>query len=122
SLNEGNSGTTAFNFTVNLTNTYSLPVTVNFQTADGTATVANNDYQAQTSSITIPVGSTSGTITILVNGDTNCESNETFTVSLTGGTNVTIGSPSNSTGTILNDEAAATTVSVTSPPSTPELS
>lgn len=104
SLNEGNSGTTAFPFTVNLSSTYSLPVTVNYQTADGTATVANNDFQAATGSITIPVGSTSGTITVNVVGDSQVEPNETFTVSLTGATNGTIGSPSTSTGTILNDD------------------
>jgi predicted aspartyl protease len=111
SLNEGNAGTTNFNFTVNLSGLYSLPVTVNYQTANGTATVADGDYQAATSSIIIPSGSTSGTITILVNGDTKCESNETFTVSLTGATNGTVGSPSTSTGTILNDDTPVITAS-----------
>jgi len=64
--NEGNGGTSAFNFTVNLSSPYSLPVTVNFQTSDGTATVADNDYQSATGSIVIPAGATSGTIPVNV--------------------------------------------------------
>jgi hypothetical protein len=105
---EGNSGTTTFNFTVNLSNPLGLPVTVNYQTADGTATTADNDYVAANSSIVIPAGSTSGTIPITVNGDTNCEGNETFSVNLTGAIFGTIGVPSSSTGTILNDDSQAT--------------
>jgi hypothetical protein len=110
SVNEGSSGPTAFVFTVNLSTGYSLPVTVNFQTADGSATVADNDYQAATSSIVIPAGLTSGTITVNANGDTQFEPNETFTVTLTGATNGTVGSPSVSTGTILNDDATTFTI------------
>lgn len=107
SQNEGNSGTTTFNFTVNLSSILGLPVTVFYQTADGSATTADNDYVAATSSIVIPAGSTSGTIAITVNGDTNCEPDETFTVNLTGATFGTVGTPSTSTGTILNDDALA---------------
>ena len=109
SLNEGNAGTTAFNFTVNLSAVSGSSVTVNYKTSDGSATVADNDYQAATSSIVIPGGSPSGTITVLVNGDTKCEPDETFHVTLTGATNGTIGSPSVSTGTILNDEVLTIT-------------
>src|SRR5207247_2333899 len=45
SLNEGNSGTTPFAFTVSLSNASSEVVTVNYATADGTATLADSDYQ-----------------------------------------------------------------------------
>jgi hypothetical protein len=110
SLSEGSSGPTAFVFTVSLSTGYSLPVTVNYQTADGTATVANNDYQSATGSIVIPAGLTSGTITVNATGDTAPEPDETFTLTLTGATNGTIGSPSVSTGTILNDDAATFTI------------
>jgi hypothetical protein len=106
SLNEGNAGLTAFNFMVQLSTCYSLPVTVNYQTADGSATVADNDYQAAASSIVIAPGSSSGTITVNVVGDANCENNETFGVDLTSATNGTIGSPSSATGTILTDDGA----------------
>ena len=104
SQNEGNSGLTPFTFTVNLSAAASQPVTVNYHTVDGTATVADNDYQAASSSITIPVGSSSGPITVNVVGDTKVEPNETFTVTLTGATNGVLGSPVTSTATILNDD------------------
>jgi len=110
SQNEGNGGTTPFVFTVNLSTGYSLPVTVDFQTADGTATVANNDYQAASGSIVIPAGNTSGTITVNGVGDAQAEPDETFTVTLTAATNGTIGSPAASTGTILNDDAQSFTI------------
>jgi Calx-beta domain-containing protein/SprB-like repeat protein/List-Bact-rpt repeat protein len=106
SVSEGSSGPTALNFTVNLSTAYSLPVTVNFQTADGSATVANNDYQAASGSIVIPAGLTSGTITVNAIGDTQSEPDETFTLSLTGATNGTLGAPIVATGTILNDDLA----------------
>jgi len=114
SLNEGNGGTTAFNFTARLSYAYGLPVTVNYQTSNGTATVADNDYQAATSSIIIPAGSTTGTITVNGVGDTRCEPNETFSVTLTstvasGNTNtIPIGAPSVSTATIVNDDVSQT--------------
>ena len=110
SHNEGNSSTTPFDFTVNLSTGYSVPVTVNYQTADGTATLANNDYQAASGSIVIPAGETSGTITVNAVGDTQGEPDETFTVTLTGATNGTIGSPGVSTGTILNDDLQSFTI------------
>ncbi|MGE5175879.1 MAG: Calx-beta domain-containing protein, partial [Hyphomicrobiales bacterium] len=108
SLAEGSSGLTPFTFTVALSAAYSAPVTIGYHTVDGTATVADNDYQAVTSTITIPAGSTSGTITVNVIGDTKAEADETFQVQLTSATNGMLGSPSVSTATILNDDAGTT--------------
>src|SRR5262249_502779 len=56
------------------------------------------------SSIVIPAMGTSGVITVNVNGDTKFEPNETFTVTLTGATNATLGSPVVATATIKNDD------------------
>ena len=108
SQDEGTSGTTALTFTVNLSTGYSLPVTVDYQTADGSATVADNDYQAATGSIVIPPGATSGTITVNVVGDTKVEPDETFTLGLVGATHGVLGSPSVSTATIRNDDVGYT--------------
>jgi hypothetical protein len=104
-LAEGNSGLTAFVFPVSLSFPSLRDTTIFFSTADGTAKVANNDYQAKTSSLFIPAGVTSGNITALVVGDTVAEANETFFVNLTsaqGGARITQGV---GTGTILNDDA-----------------
>jgi hypothetical protein len=107
-LSEGNAGPTAFNFTVNLSATTPNAVTVNYQTGDGSATTADGDYAAETSFIVIPANTPSGTISIDVEGDLKHEPNETFTVTLTGATNATLGSPTVSTGTIQNDDAVPT--------------
>ncbi len=80
-LAEGNSGTTSFNFTVNLSQAINQAMTVSYATANDTA-VAGSDYVAKTGTLTIPAGQTSGTITILVNGDQISEPDELFYVNL----------------------------------------
>jgi CSLREA domain-containing protein len=101
-------GATNFVFDVTLNNASSQTVTVNAATADGTASVADNDYTALTSTpITFNPGETLQQVTVTVNGDTRFEPDETFTVNLSGATNATIGT-STGTGTIQNDDTAPT--------------
>ena len=57
-------------------------VTVQAATADGTATVADGDYVANTQTLTFAPGVTTQTFTVLVNGDAKSEVNEFFTVNL----------------------------------------
>src|SRR5438270_582971 len=78
---EGNSGVTAFTFTVTLSPTSTAPVTVGYTTTDGTAT-APNDYTATSGTLTFPAGSGSQTITVNVRGDTLGEPDENFAVNL----------------------------------------
>ena len=110
SLNEGNAGTTSFTFTVSL----SAPapaggVTFDIATADGTAQDDNpvtedNDYTPKSlASQTIPAGSSTFSFTVLVNGDTTPETNETFFVNVTNITNA-IGTDTQGQGTILNED------------------
>src|SRR5207253_143148 len=88
SLPEGNSGTTNFDFTVSLSNPTTQTVTVNYATADGTATLANNDYQPISPTLLMfNPGDTSKTVRVLVNGDTVVEPNENFFINLTNATN-----------------------------------
>lgn len=101
-ISEGNSGTTNFVFTVSLSNAIGQPVTVSYATANGTAT-AGSDYQAASGTLTIPAGQTSGTVTILVNGDEMSEPDETFFVNLSNPTTGTI-AYGQGVGTILDDE------------------
>ena len=106
SQNEGNSGTTPFVFTVTLSQASGQVVTVNYATANGTAT-SPSDYVAASGTVTFNPGTTTQTVTINVVGDTTNEPNETFTVNLSSPTNTTI-SGGTGTGTILNDDAAPT--------------
>jgi hypothetical protein len=104
SQNEGNSGTTAFTFTVTLSAASASTVTVDFATADGTAT-APGDYAAASGTLTFNPGVTSRTVTVNVAGDTSVEPNETFAVNLSNAGNATIAAATG-TGTIVNDDAA----------------
>src|SRR5207302_743724 len=106
SHNEGNTGTTAFVFTVTKTGNTEVNASVDFQTVDGTATVVDNDYQGNSGTLNFAAYETSKQITVLVNGDTTFEADETFTVHLSNASNATI-SNADGTGTIVNDDAAA---------------
>ncbi|HXH95035.1 MAG TPA: Calx-beta domain-containing protein [Thermoanaerobaculia bacterium] len=99
---EGNSGTTNFNFAVSLTASSASTITVNYATADGTAT-APSDYTAKSGVVTFAPGQTSQSVTIAVNGDTLFEPNETFFVNLTSPANAVI-IDSQGQGTINNDD------------------
>ena len=103
SKSEGNAKTTTFTFTVSLSAAYDQAVTVNYATANGTAT-AGSDYQAKTGSVTFAPGETIKTITIVVNGDKTRESNETFFVDLLGPSSNALISVARGTGTIFNDD------------------
>jgi hypothetical protein len=102
-VTEGNSGTTAANFVVTLSPAASSTVTVNYATANGTAT-AGSDYVAQSGTLTFTAGQTSKTIAVLVNGDTTVEPNETFVVNLTSAAGASI-ADAQATGTITNDDS-----------------
>jgi hypothetical protein len=102
---EDNAGNTPFVFTASLTAPSAQPVVIAYNTTDGTATTANNDYVAQSGTLTFTPGQTSKSITISVVGDTVTEADETFslTVTPTSGT-LTSSDPISVLGTILNDE------------------
>jgi alpha-tubulin suppressor-like RCC1 family protein len=104
---EGNgSGTSAFTFTVTSSAVSELPITFNYSTSDGTATVADGDYTAATAvAATISAGST--TTTFIVNGTTDdkYEVDEYFNVTLSGGSGYTVaGSQLTAKGTMTNDD------------------
>jgi len=107
SVVEGHTGTRSATFTVTLSNSSSLPVTVSYGTVNGSA-VAGNDYQATSGSVTFDPGQTSKPISVLVNGDRVGEPNETFMVnlSLVSG-NATI-ADGQAVGTIQDDEPRIT--------------
>ncbi|HKE60428.1 MAG TPA: Calx-beta domain-containing protein, partial [Pyrinomonadaceae bacterium] len=81
SLNEGDSGTTPVTFTVTLSNRTTKTVTMNYATADGSAT-AGSDYVATSGTLTFDPLTRTKTITVLVNGDLVQEGNELFVLNL----------------------------------------
>ena len=106
SLTEGNSGTSTAAFTVSLSNASSQTITVNYATADGSAT-AGTDYVASSGTLTFTPGQLTQSISVTVNGETMFEGNETFNVNLSGATNATI-ADNQGTGTINNDDTQPT--------------
>lgn len=105
SQNEGNSGTTAFTFTVSLSQPAgSGGVSFNIATADGTATAGSDYIASSVNGLTIPAGSSSATFTVQVIGDTLNEPNETFYVNVTNPNGATI-TGGQGVGTINNDDA-----------------
>ena len=104
---EGNAGTTSYTFTVTKSGDTNLSASVNFETQDGSATLADSDYQTNSGTLNFGPTDTSMQVTVLVNGDTTFEGNETFNVHLPGATGATI-SKADGVGTINNDDAAPT--------------
>lgn len=105
-VTEGNSGTVNAVFTATLSAASGQTVTVNYATADGTATQPA-DYTNTSGSLTFTPGQTTRTITVPVIGETVPEANETFFVNLSGATNATI-SDNQGVGTITNDDVPVT--------------
>jgi hypothetical protein len=101
-VTEGHAGTRTATFTVTLSESSGQPVSVAYSTGSGTAT-PGSDYQSASGTLMIPAGQTTGTITVLVNGDRLAEPNETFFVNLSSPTNATI-ADGQGAGTILDDE------------------
>ena len=108
---EGSSGSTAMDFLVTLSASSAQTITVNYATADGTAT-AGSDYNATLGTATFLPGVTTATVTVTVNGDTSVESSETVALNLLSATNATI-ADSQGLGTIINDDSPVTpTISI----------
>ncbi len=99
---EGNAGTTAFTFTVRLSQPSQQVVRVNFATQPGSA--AASDLASRPSGqLRFNPGQTQKTVTVLVAGDTRVEGDESFSVHLSGAVNATI-ADGQGVGTVVNDD------------------
>ncbi len=87
-------------FTVSLSTASGLPVTVNFATADGSASAA--DYTATSGALTFAPGVTSQTVTVPIANDAVFEGSESFSVNLSAAVNATI-ADGTGLGTIADD-------------------
>ncbi len=106
----GPEATTPQTFSVTLNNPVDVAVTVQFNTTDGTATTADNDFTGIASqAVTFAAGTTTAqTVNVTIVNDAKVEANETYTGTISGlaasGRNVTLGTATR-TGTITNDDA-----------------
>ena len=99
---EGDSGEKDVTFTVSLSAASANSVTVDFATADDSATQPA-DYAARSGTLTFAPGQTSRTVTVQVRGDTLDEPDERFSVNLSNPQNATI-ADSEGTATISDDD------------------
>ncbi|MGJ4728833.1 putative Ig domain-containing protein [Luteimonas sp. SDU101] len=88
-------------FTLTRSVALSSPTVVNLALS-GTAT--SGDYTGGASTLSIPAGATSATLTIDPTADALVEPDETVIVTIGTGAGYTVGTPANATGTILNDD------------------
>jgi predicted extracellular nuclease len=106
SANEGNAGTTSYNFVVSLSSPAGAGgVTFDIATQDNTA-ASPADFTARSlTSQTIAAGFSTYSFSVLVNGDMVTEANEAFFVNVTNVTGATVGDAQGA-GTIVNDDVA----------------
>jgi Ca2+-binding RTX toxin-like protein len=119
-LTEGDSGTTNASFNISLNTASSQTVSVQYQTVDGTATVADGDYTAVPPTfVTFNPGESSKTVTVAVKGDTKFEPNETFGIKLIQSLNSSI-TKVTGTATINNNDKQTTAPPTPSTPVDPK--
>jgi hypothetical protein len=90
-------------FAVTLSAVCGQAVTVAYATANGTAT-AGQDYTATSGTLTIPAGSTSGTVSVPILDDALFEPNEHFTLTLSSPTSPLTLSRATATATIVDTQ------------------
>jgi hypothetical protein len=101
-VTEGNSGTKAATFTLTLSGPSVEPIAIRAITTPGTAT-ASSDYTSINVVVIFQPGTVTRTVDVSIIGDTNLESNETFTVNLSEPFGTTI-ADGEGVGTILDDD------------------
>jgi hypothetical protein len=102
SVVEGNAGNATLAFQVTLSRASKAPASVDYATANGSAT-SPADYASASGKLVFAPGETAKTINVSVVGDTSIEPDETLTVALSGPANAKVGKAS-ALGTIKNDD------------------
>jgi hypothetical protein len=100
---EGDSGTNNATLLATLSAPSGRAVSVNFATANGSATSASDYVARSTTALNFPAGTTSQIITVGIRGDTTIETNETFFVNLTTPSNLLLAT-NRAIVTILDDD------------------
>ena len=112
-LDEGNGGTTAFDFIVTRSGDTNGTSSVDYQTDNGIATVADSDYTPDSNTVNFAVGVLQQTISVDVIGDIDVEPDEDFFVDLSSADNGTI-LDGQGKGIITNDDSDLLTYSIDS--------
>ncbi|HEX8140179.1 MAG TPA: Calx-beta domain-containing protein [Pyrinomonadaceae bacterium] len=107
-VTEGNAGTSLMTFTVTLNGTSQSAASVNYATADFSATVADGDYDATSGTLTFSPGDTTKTFTVTIHGDTNQEGDEMFLLNLSGASGAVV-NDNQGLGTIFLDDPLSIT-------------
>jgi hypothetical protein len=104
SVPEGQTGDTSYaSVGVTLSAASGQEVSVDWTTADGTATVAGSDYTADSGTLVFTPGETDKTVVVPVIGDNASEGDETFDVDLSTPVNATLGNATNVVTIVDND-------------------
>jgi hypothetical protein len=93
--------TTNFRFFINVSTASTKSITVNYATVEGSA-ISNNDYTAQSGTLTITAGQTVGYIDVPVRGDSLRQADQYFYLQISNTVNATISGTGKATGTIQN--------------------
>jgi hypothetical protein len=110
---EGDAGTTFATFQLHLTSASTDTVSVMVATFDGTATVADGDYDPVSLRFLILPGSTAEWLSVAVHGDRRLEPDEWFGVQLANATHANLADTA-AVATIVNDDQPVLAVSDTS--------
>ncbi|MGE0574900.1 Calx-beta domain-containing protein [Reyranella sp.] len=106
---EGNSGSTAFTFTVTRSERIDVAASATWEmSGSGSAPADAADFGGMlaTGSVSFAAGETSTTVTVDVSGDTTAEADEGFVVTLTNPSASAVIGAASATGTILNEDAS----------------
>ena len=103
-LIEGNGSFNSLSFTITLSRATVSGARVNYQTADGTATVASGDYMFTKGQALIQPWQTSAVVRVMIKGDKIYEQDEYFSLGISSPLGGTIGK-SKGIGIIFNDDA-----------------
>ncbi|MGH3786628.1 MAG: Calx-beta domain-containing protein [Pseudonocardiaceae bacterium] len=99
---EGDTGTRQLRYTVTLSDATTQPVSVNYQTAPGTAT-SPDDFTPASGVLTFAPGQTTQTMAVTVQGDSAVENDESLTLQLDNAVNAFL-TDGTATGTIVTDD------------------
>ena len=111
---EGNSGAKLFTYTVTRSLAIgSVGVVWSFSAGDTSASDFTGGVFPTGGTVNMADGVFTGTFAVSVNGDTDLESSETFTVSIAAPSGCILGAKNSATGTIINDDAGGASISST---------